>query len=58
MEAELGEYSGERGEQHDNLSLRVTINDAKAVHDELAEKLKMKQRRFFPFKRINKSSGC
>ena len=52
---ELGEklrkHSGKRGENYDKLSLRMKRNDAKEGHDELTEKLKMKQRRVLPILR-------
>ena len=48
MEAELRKHSGESGEKNGNLSLRMKRNDAKAGHDELVEKLEIKNQSFLP----------
>ena len=37
------------GENHNNLRLRKNINDVKEEHDVLVEKIKIRQRRVFPF---------
>ena len=49
LEVELIKYSVKGCEKNDNLSLRIKSNNTKAGHDELVEKLKIKQRRVFPF---------
>ena len=51
LEVELRKDSGKSGEHYDNLSLRMKSNCAKAGHDELVEKLKIKERRVFLFLR-------